>query len=280
MQLGIDIGGTTINIGLVNDGAVLQSVSFPSFEKDATLPQTLDHLRECIDKVITPEVDFIGIGVPSVVDSVRGIVYDTANIASWKEVHIKEELEKTYGLSVSVNNDANCFAIGAASACGCDKDGIVVGVTLGTGVGMGVVYNGLLISGANSGVGELSCLPYKEKTYEDYCSKMFFLGKGSTPKDNYDRAMDGDVRSLDLFKEFGHHLAALIKMVLCAYDPNVIIIGGGVSKSSDLFDSAMREELGRIFPFPRSLDALRIIYTSKPDVPIAGASLLNVAQVI
>ncbi len=74
------------------------------------MEQILEYLAEQISVMMSPSVEKIGIGVPSVVDVERGVVYNAANIPSWKEVHLKQFLEKRFGIPVSVNNDANCYA--------------------------------------------------------------------------------------------------------------------------------------------------------------------------
>ena len=156
MILGVDLGGTNLCIGLVEDSVVRSMTYVPSFSPSDTLEQTLTYLSDRIAEVITPEVTKIGIGVPSVVDVNKGIVYEAANIPSWKEVHLKDFLESRFGLSVSVNNDANCYAMGAYGKYPLDsKPEVLVTVTLGTGIGIGLVDNGNLFCGVNCGVGEI-----------------------------------------------------------------------------------------------------------------------------
>ena len=177
--LGIDIGGTNLSLGLVDDGKIVQGIHTPSFHPGMTLEETLDYLAAQIEKIFRVGTEKIGIGVPSVVDVKQGIVYDTQNIPSWTEVPLKEYLEKRFDVPVDVNNDANCFAMGVYGAYPADaKPETLVVVTLGTGVGMGIVIDGQLFCGANCGAGELGCLPFKDGILEDYCSKKFFTGQG------------------------------------------------------------------------------------------------------
>jgi len=275
MQLGIDLGGTTINMGLVDKGILTESLTGPSFEKNASLAQTVDHLESFISKFFRPGVEGIGIGVPSVVDIEKGIVYDTANIPSWKEVHLKERLEGTFNVPVSVNNDANCFALGAADVCGYTRpDKILVGVTLGTGVGIGIVNGGRLINGANAGAGELSWLPYKNGTLEQWTSKQFFAERGESPRDLCTRASAGDTHALAVMAEFGTHLAVLANLVVSAYDPDIIVFGGGIANCHPFFDSSMKAAMRAVFPFPKSLEKLRIEYLPQSEVAVKGAAML------
>ena len=110
MVLDVDLGGTNLCLGLVDNGVVVNMTSVPSFRSSATMEQTLEYLAEQISVMMSPSVEKIGIGVPSVVDVERGVVYNAANIPSWKEVHLKQFLEKRFGIPVSINNDANCYA--------------------------------------------------------------------------------------------------------------------------------------------------------------------------
>jgi len=154
MFLGIDIGGTTISLGVVDRQTLISKVVAPSFRKGASLQETYDYLESLIRKQDIGRIDLIGIGVPSVVDAKKGIVYDAINIPAWQEAHLGEELERRLGIKVKVNNDANCYALGAWTLSG-KTDDIFVGVTLGTGVGTGLVVDGRIINGRNTGVGEL-----------------------------------------------------------------------------------------------------------------------------
>ena len=181
--LGIDIGGTNLSLGLVENGKIIQEIHTPSFHPEMTLDETLDYLAAQIEKVFRAGTEKIGIGVPSVVDVKKGIVYDTQNIPSWTVVPLKERLEKRFGVPVAVNNDANCFAMGVYGTYPADaKPESLVVVTLGTGVGMGIVLDGQLFCGANCGAGELGCLPYKDGILEDYCGKKFFTSAGWDPR--------------------------------------------------------------------------------------------------
>ena len=274
MFLGIDIGGTTINMGLVENGRVVERKSGPSFLPGDSLQQTLDKLASLIESIFVPEVESIGIGVPSVVDTKRGIVYDAANIPSWKEVHLKEELEKRFKVPVSVNNDANCYALGATSQISGDADSIKVAVTLGTGVGIGVVIGSRILNGRNTGVGELSALPYGKSIIEDICSRKYFDAMGLVPAEVGARAKSGDRQALDTFAQFGENLAQLVNVVLLAYDPDCIVFGGGIANNSEFFHEPMLKKLAELFPYSESLKTLEFDYKPQSEYAIIGASML------
>ena len=273
MLLGIDIGGTTINFGLVSDRKITGTSSVPSFNKDATLPETIEYLSHRISEVITPEVESIGIGVPTLVDPARGIVYNAANIPSWKEVHLRDELEKRFGIPVAVNNDANCFALGAAAVADALND-VMVGITLGTGLGIGIVVDGRLMCGANCGAGELCSVPYEGDEFESFCSQKFFVSQGWDSRRAVAATEASDPGALSFFEQFGHHLGKLLSLVMYAYDPSCIVFGGGISNTFPCFEEPMKRTLRENYIYPHALERLRILAMPQNDIALLGASLL------
>lgn len=277
MKLGIDMGGTTIGLGLTDGGVVLKRNVHPSFKAESSFDETMEYLESLIDGMISADVESIGLGVPSVVDSEKGIVYDTVNIKSWKEVHLKSILEERYGIPVKVNNDANCYAMGAWRKLQKEEgleDDVLVGVTLGTGVGIGIVLDGKIFNGVNTGAGELSCVPYLDSCLEDYCSSKFFIKYGKEARELYQDAKNGDETALKAFEEFGGHLGYMIALVMYAYDPSTIVLGGGISNCYDMFEKAMTDYLKSHFVYGNSLKRLKIKVMSDPEIPLSGASSL------
>jgi len=273
MLLGIDIGGTTISLGLVEGTRILKKICVPSFAPDATLEETLDYLCSMIEKVITPDVNRIGVGVPTLVDAAAGVVYDAANIPSWKEVPLKALLEKRFGVEVGVNNDANCYALGASAKLG-HKYSPLVCITLGTGTGVGIVNDGKVFSGVNCGAGELCSLPYNGKDYESFCSKQFFLAHGIEPKEASETVLKGNADAIKLMNEFGRHLGELITVVMYAYDPGCVVLGGGVANGAPYFMDSLKKTLRERYTYTRFLDKLDIHVMPEADLALLGASLL------
>lgn len=276
MLLGIDIGGTTINLGLVEGGQIVRSETIPSFSPDATKAQTVSYLADAASKLLSKDVESIGIGVPTLVDPVSGVVFNATNIPSWDEVPLKAELESRLGVPVFVNNDSNCFALGASALVGKGAP-VLVGITLGTGLGMGVIWEGKLLSGTQCGVGELGSVPYNGADYEAFCSKKFFHDRGISPRQASEAVEKGDKDAALLYWEFGHHMGELLSLVMYAYQPDCIVLGGGVSKGYPHFCQSMMEILRSRYPYARALDTLRIEILPQGDVPVLGASLLSKA---
>jgi glucokinase len=273
MKIGIDLGGTNIRIGLLQEGEIVRKVAAPTPSK-MPLEESIAYLKSVIAPMLSPEIESIGIGVPSVVDVVQGIVYNVMNIPAWEEVHLKKILEEAFLLPVYVNNDANCFALGEKRFGEGKPFANMLGLTLGTGVGTGVIIHNELYNGSNTGAGEIGCIRYLDQVYEYYCGSAFFTElHNTTGKEAAKRAQNQDMDALRIWDEYGRHLGELIKVALFAYDPDAIILGGSIAAAYPFFKTGMEENL-QSFPYPKSLERLYIGISSNPDIAILGAVAL------
>ncbi|MCU7502629.1 MAG: ROK family protein [Ignavibacteria bacterium] len=271
--LGIDLGGTNVRVGLIEDKSLKKTVSSPVSTASGE-GVVLNEICLLIDELMDAEISGIGVGVPSVVDVEKGIVYDVQNIPSWKEVHLKEILEKKYSVPVYINNDANCFAAGEKYFGKMKNCRNGVGVIMGTGLGAGIIADGRLYSGTNCGAGEFGMIPYEDGIFEHYCSGQFFKNEyGVSGQEAYSRAICGDKEALDMFTSLGEHIGNAIKVVLYTYDPEVIILGGSVSKAFSLFKESMWKEV-RSFAYRNSLNRLVIEPSELEQVALLGAAAL------
>lgn len=271
--LGIDIGGTSLKIGLVENGVIVNQIS-RNVDNKATESETLLSLLEAIDNIINSDVTSIGIGVPAVVDPLTGIVYDVQNIPSWKKVPLKDIIIKRYNLPVYINNDANCFALGE-KIFGKGKDyENFIGLSIGTGIGMGIIINNKLYNGVLCGAGEVGMLPYKDGILEDYSSSLFFLKKyHQTAEELSISANKGNKKALQAYTEFGLHLGDCLKSILYMYAPESIILGGSISKSFSLFKEAMELSL-KSFAYQKQIENLKIDTSNQEGIAILGAASL------
>lgn len=274
MKIGIDLGGTNVRVGVVHQGEIVHKIAEPC-RADKSEKEVIDHIIDMIRRLITPQIESIGIGVPSVVDAVNGIVYNVANIPSWIKVPLKNILEQEFGIPVAVNNDCNCFALGEYKF----GEGInykdIVCVALGTGVGAGIIAGGRLYNGYNTGAGEIGCLPYLAHDYEYYCGSAFFCKENNlTGKEAFQMGHRQDPAALRLWHEMGTHVGNLMKAILFTYDPQIIILGGSISNAYPFFAPAMRQCM-RDFPYPETLDRIRIAVSQKEDIALLGASELE-----
>ncbi len=272
MKLSIDLGGTNIRIAQVENGRCLDKLSVPCLaQQDADT--VINQLVGLIRKMLTPQVTGIGIGVPSIVDEEKGIVYNVANISSWKEIHLKEILEEEFKLPVAINNDSNCFALGEHLFGEGRSYANMVGVTIGTGIGAGVIVNHRLYGGQYKGAGEIGSLPYLDSDYEHYCSSFFFKRYHSTGADFARRAEAGEVEALEVWQEFGRHFGNLVKAILFTYAPQAIVLGGGIASAFPLFGKAMRTAIDS-FPYKIIAENTKIVTSELPDSCLLGASAL------
>src|SRR5215467_4693817 len=190
--IGIDLGATNIRGACVNENNISE-IRSQRIRSSGTEQEVLEDVFALTDKLIDKKVTAIGIGVPSVVDVEEGIVYDVVWIPSWKEVHLKKKMEERYHVPVYVNNDANCFALGEHYFGKGKGYSSMVGLTLGTGVGGGVIINNKLYSGRNCGAGEFGCVDYLDNVTEHYSSGSFFKNVyGLDGEEVFQKARQGD----------------------------------------------------------------------------------------
>ncbi len=271
MRIGVDLGGTNVRVALVDYDKIVDLITEPC---KASEPENVvvDHICSMISSLITDNVDYIGVGVPSVVDTERGIVYNVANIPSWKEVHLKEALESKFNVYVAVNNDCNFFALGVCAFDEGKHYKNVVCVTLGTGVGAGIIIDKKLYIGNNTGAGEIGSIQYLDATLEDYCSSQFFARFSTTAYDSSVNAKNGSLADLRLWEKFGTHIGNLIITIMYAYDPDAVILGGNISKSFNLFKASMYKQLEE-FPYKESVKKIKISVAKIENVSILGSTV-------
>ena len=271
--LGLDIGGTKISAGLNNNGVVYDrkkiDTPFNSSKEDI-----LKVIADLISSYVPHAFKAIGIGIPGLVDPHRGIVYNLANIPSFQKVHLKEYLEDSFNVPVFINNDANCFTLGEYKFGPAKSHRHVVGISLGTGVGTGIIANSSLYAGYICGAGEWGGVPYLDKTFEDYCSSKFFrTPEGKTAKCFAKAALKNDQEALSKFEQYGEHIGMLIQRILFTFAPESIVLGGSISKAYPLFKESMLATV-KNFPYKAISDPLKIYVSQLEDVAILGAIAL------
>lgn len=266
---GVDIGGTTVKMGLFQeDGTVLDKWEIVTRKEDhgaAILPDVAKAIEEKLAErgIEKEKVVGIGVGVPAPVTD-GGIVKQTANL-NWEYKNVKAELEELTGIRTKVENDANVAALGEMWKGGGKGNKNMVMVTLGTGVGGGIIVNGKILTGTNGAGGEIGhivinpeekkrCGCGKTGCLEQYASAtgivrlarkklLDFNGEtvlqmeSVTAKDVFDAVKAGDAAAIEVAEEFGRYLGYSLSIVSTLVDPSIYVIGGGVSKAGEiLFD--------------------------------------------
>jgi len=271
--LGLDIGGTGIKGGILLNGHLedIRTVPTPA-------DQDHDHILETIAKFIESYLKYnfagIGIGIPGLVDSEKGIVLNLSNIPAFQHVELKSFLQDKFNKPVFINNDANCFALGVYKYGIGQNYKSLVGLTLGTGVGGGIVINGQIHGGLLSAAGEWCSASYLDKDFEHYCSGKFFHHEYNIrPKNLAKKALAGDPIALKAFNEYGQHLGELIKNILYSLAPEAIILGGSIRKTYPFFKDSLHATL-KTFKYQKVLEHLHIHLSELDETAIHGAVAL------
>ncbi|MGI8951288.1 MAG: ROK family protein [Chitinophagaceae bacterium] len=271
--IGVDLGATNIRGATVSENNISNIIS-QRINSNGTENEVLEDVFILIDDLIDDDTNAIGIGVPSVVDIDEGIVYDVQYIPSWKEVHLKKWMEERYKIPVFVNNDANCFALGEHYFGKGKNVDSMIGLTIGTGVGAGIIINKKLYAGANCGAGEFGTVDYLDKIYEYYCSGSFFQNVYNiNGEEVFQKAKQGNKQSLKLYEELGMHLGNAIKMIIYTYDSQLIILGGSVRLAYDFFQQKMWQQI-KTCVYKKSAERLQIKISELQNSGILGAAAL------
>ena len=136
------------------------------------------------------------------------------------------------------------------------------------------IINGELYSGQNTGAGEIGSLPYLSHDFEHYCSSGFFVRYYNlTEKEAAEKAATGDAKTMEIWSVFGSHIGELMKAVLFTYDPEVIVIGGGISSAFTYYKHSMYQAM-QAFPYTETVKRVKIFVTEIEDVALLGASAL------
>jgi glucokinase len=271
--IGVDIGGTTITAGMVS-GKKISRKSTVDTPFDRPQHEVVQAVYQAIEEVFDPEAEGIGIGVPGLVDLQEQLVIDVVNIPSWDSLPLAELVSDYFNKPVYVNNDANCFAVGEKYFGKGKSFSNFVGLTIGTGLGAGIIINDHLYSGRFCGAGEFGNIYYRDRNIEAFASGQFFRDKNLDGKLMFKRASIGDPVALRLFDELGAHIGRAIANILFALAPEAIILGGSVSEAYKFFGEAMNDFLEDNFPYRRLLNQLVIEVSDVPDMGILGASSL------
>ncbi len=277
--IGIDLGATNIR-GAVISGNKVSEIKSQRIKSNGTEEEVLNDVFALIDKLNDEDINAIGIGVPSVVDTDEGIVYDVQYIPSWKEVHLKKILEARYKIPVFVNNDANCFALGEYYFGKGKGYNAVIGLTIGTGLGAGIIINNKLYAGANCGAGEFGMGDYLDEIYEYYGSGSFFKNVYNLDGEAvFADAKQGDKNALKLYAELGIHLGNAIKLIMYTYDPQLIILGGSVSNAYEFYKKTMWQRV-KTCAFTKTAERIEIEISELQNSGVVGAAALCFDQLI
>ena len=312
VYIGIDLGGTGIKVGVVDEkGRILHQGETPTLV-GRPYQEIIRDMGECSLKAVensghrVSDVAAIGIGIPGIADPNTGVVVFCTNLG-WHDVPLRSELQKYIDKPVFIDNDATVAGYAesvAGVSAGCSSS---VFLTLGTGVGGGIVINGRPWSGAHGVGSEIGhiCLEIEgepctcgnngcaerytsataiirmatQAVKQHPSSLMHTLCGGDVSKLNakivFDAAKEGDDAAVKIFRRYVNYLCMLIDSIIALLDPEMIVLGGGVSRAGAFLLDAVRERLPRYLMF-KTMPYSRIeIAKLGADAGIIGAAMLG-----
>lgn len=254
--IGVDIGGTYVKSGLLTiKGRLLKKIKILTESKKGR-KKVIDNVISTIQEVYSNDVVGIGIGCPGTIDLKKGIVINSPNLP-FNNLNLLKTIKKEFDTRIIINNDAKCFAFAEAIFGAGKGHGKVIGLTLGTGVGGGVVYNKKLIqermtamelghtvinyNGPRCACNNYGCL-------EEYVSARGIMRrskgiKAETPLQVFELAKSGNKKAISVLEETGSLLGIGISNFINIFDPDIIVIGGDISKSWAFLYPRLMEEV-------------------------------------
>ncbi len=303
-RIGIDVGGTNVKIALVSDkGKIIYSNSIPT-RAEMGYEHTINSMKDAVKdllketKMKASDIEGMGFGFPGQIDCKKGIVRLAPNIPGWVNVPIASIMEKEFGIPTRVDNDVRTATLGElnyGAGVGCEN---LVCITVGTGIGSGLVVNGKLVRGANNAAGEIGHIKLNMQggplcgcgdrgCLEAYASGPSIVamaeeyikgGKSTkyrelanpdiTPYIVAVAAKEGDPVAKQIFRIMGEYIGMGLTSVVNLLNPEKIIIGGGVADAGDILLDPIRETIAK-----RAM-------TIQREVEVVPAQLGNTAGVI
>ncbi|WP_105117872.1 ROK family glucokinase [Streptococcus suis] len=311
--IGIDLGGTSVKLAiLTTDGEIQEKWSIKTNildEGSHIVPDIIDSIKQRFETHGLTKDDFLGVGMgsPGVVDSEAGTVIGAYNL-NWKTLQlVKEQFETALGLPFFIDNDANVAALGEQWVGAGNNNPNVVFMTLGTGVGGGVIAAGNLIRGVKGAGGELghitvdfeapfACTCGKKGCLETVASatgivnlsrryadqyagdaklkQMIDDGQDVTAKDVFDLAKEGDDLALIVYRHFSEYLGVACANIAAVLNPAYIVLGGGVSAAGEFLLDGVRKVFAEN-SFPQIKESTQIVLATRGnDAGVLGAASL------
>ena len=206
------------------------------------------------------------------------ILFFINNIPSFNGFSVKQAVEKRFDLPVFQSNDANCFALGEAWFGAGKPYNNQVGVTLGTGLGGGIIINRKIHTGLAGGAGELGCFSFKGGIVEDSCSAALFAKKyQSTGAELYKKAKAGDAEAIAAFDELARNIGEMLNTVMFILAPEAFVIGGSVAGAWEFLEKPLREAVDK-FPVELIGKKTALVPASLDNAGLYGAAALCISQ--
>jgi len=283
--IGVDLGGTKIEAGLVDlNGKVIKKLIMPT-EAGKGKQKVIQNIVYAVNKLKKDRILGVGIGIPGPTDYRKGVAINPPNLPGWKEVPLKRILEDKLRMTVAVENDAKCFAI-AEYKCGYEKKvQNLVGVTVGTGIGSGIIINGRLYRGMADSAGEIGhikivpdgvkCGCGSRGCLEQYASgraieRMYFeKTKKRLSAEEVAHLMRKNKKAADVVNTAARYLGIGLANVAVTLNPEVIVVDGSIALIKNFVKTAEKEALKHMKILPRPVP---IIHSKTEDAGVLGAA--------
>ncbi len=263
--LGIDLGGTKISFGLISqNGEILGSpYTIPTRGTDPSeiiINRIFDSVEEVLglhQKKIS-DISGIGIGATGPLDMQKGIILECPFLPTLNYFPLRDRIFERFKVPVYLDNDANCFALGECYFGAGSGNDVVLGYTLGTGLGCAIIIEKDILTGATQHAGEVWASPYRNETIEYFVSGRGishiyseFAGTDISALEIAQLAYDGEKSALQTWEQFGEHLAFALSWGINMVDPDIVILGGSIANAMDLFAPTMERFLRKyLCPVP------------------------------
>lgn len=312
IRIGIDVGGTGIQIGVVDrDNRIIQEGSIPT-RTDIPFEEQLKHIADCVVSTVQAagmgedNIESIGVGIPGIASAKTGEIIKCTNMG-WNHVPFREVFNRYLNIPVHIDNDANVAALAESVAGVSAGTSSSVFITIGTGIGSGIIINGRIWSGAHHIGGELGhvifdldgvpCTCGNHGCLERYCSatalirmareavadhpdSLILRSVNNDPakieaKTVFDAARQEDPLAVSVYNRYIDCLAQAVASVVNLLDPEVIVLGGGVSKAGSFLLDPLTREYGKYVLFnDQPLPPVKIAVLGS-EAGIIGAAMLS-----
>ena len=252
--VGVDIGGTNFSSTLFNENnKIIKNSRVQLIKQFTNQTSLLDAITEQIVEISNRKnISGIGFACPGPLDTKLGKILDTPNLKLLKNCNFIDKMKTRLNIPCYIENDANLFTLGEYNDYSNhnSKKDLFIGITIGTGLGMGVLINGEIFCGAHGMAAEYGISPINNKSWETNISisgikklSNKYYHKKIEPKNLYKMALNNDENALKAWNNFGREVGLFLSHVINMLDPNVISIGGGISKSFKFFQKSMKKIL-------------------------------------
>ena len=288
--IGVDIGATKTNFVLLRNSRVIRAKKTATLKSKRKLIKAAEeNIQKLISGIPKSQILGVGIGVTGPLNEKRDLILNPPNqkylrLCPLAKI-IKNDLSKDFKIKTKMDNDVNCFTYGEALLGAGKRAKSVLGITLGTGVGGGIVFNKKLYRGNFGSAGEvghmiikfdgLQCACGSHGCFEEYASGRFFKRRGFDPRGLVKAARRGDKHALKIFQEYGSYVGIGLAGAINLLDPEMVVIGGGIANAYRFFIKTAKEEIKKGVISPLSKRGVKIKKVRLGGLSVAiGAALL------